>query len=171
MTVNIHEARPEDIPALISLATETFYDSFGHYHTPENCASFVAQAHNETVYQAMINDPNSLVLIAKTDEELLAYLVAKPVSLALPDTLNNAHELSKIYSRKTAQGAGIGKRLLLYWENWVKRRGFHDLVLGVWSENTDAQRFYVRYGYTKISEYKLTVGDVEDTDYIYHKTQ
>jgi len=170
MTVQIRKARPEDIPALITLATETFVDSFGHYHTPENCAKFVAQTHNAAIYNEAITNPKALVLIANNDGTFLAYLFAKPADLPLPDDLIKAHELSKIYTRKSAQGEGLGTRLLLEWEGWAGHCGFRDLVLGVWSENIDAQRFYARYGYKKISDYKLTVGDVQDTDYIFHKT-
>jgi len=73
-------------------------------------------------------------------------------------------------NRHSCQGQGIGVRLLQNWESWAKTQNQNDVVLGVWSENKDAQRFYSRYGYKKISEYKLSVGDVQDTDYIYHKT-
>jgi len=44
MTTIIRHVRPGDIPALIDLASETFLDSFGDYHTPENCEAFIAQS-------------------------------------------------------------------------------------------------------------------------------
>jgi len=169
MTPLIRNVRPEDIPALIDLAAATFLDSFGDYHTPENCNAFIAKTHNADVYQHAIIAPSKLLLVAEQDNTLQAYLYAKPTALPVSKGLIGAHELSKIYTRKACQSRGIGVRLMQNWESWAKAHNQSDLVLGVWSENKDAQRFYERYGYRKISEYKLSVGDVEDTDYIYHK--
>lgn len=169
MAIVIRQVRPEDIPALIDLAEQTFLDSFGDYHTPENCRAFIAQSHNKEIYRAAINDTAQCLWVAAQDNILQAYLYAKPAALPLPAKIQGAHELSKIYTRRAAQSQGIGLRLLQKWEDWAASQNTANLVLGVWSENKAAQRFYERYGYTKISEYKLKVGNVEDTDYIYHK--
>lgn len=171
MTVIIRNVRPEDIPALIALATDTFLDSFGDYHTPENCRAFITQSHNAEIYSAALLDPSQYLLVAEKNDQLLAYLYAKPTTLPLTKDLKEAHELSKIYTCRSAQSQGIGLRLIENWEDWANTRNIRNLVLGVWSENEAAQRFYVRRGYTKISEYKLRVGDTQDTDYIYHKRQ
>ena len=169
MTARIRNVRPGDIPALIDLAAETFLDSFGDYHTAENCRVFIAKSHNDAIYQAALNDPAQLVLVAEDSTQFQSYLFAKPTTLPVPDILRTAHELSKIYTRRSAQSQGIGIQLIQYWEDWAKRRDINDLVLGVWSENEAAQRFYTRHGYSKIASYKLTVGEVQDTDFIYHK--
>ena len=63
MSAIIRLARPEDIPALIDLASETFIDSFGNYHTPENCQAFIAQSHNENIYRAAITNDDQYVLV------------------------------------------------------------------------------------------------------------
>lgn len=170
MTTIIRHVRPGDISALIDLASETFLDSFGNYHTPENCDAFIAQSHNAEVYEKAIVDPLQLLLLAERHGEFQAYLYAKPTTLPVSERLLNAHELSKIYTRRSCQGQGIGVRLLQNWERWAKTQDQKDVILGVWSENHDAQRFYNRHGYNKISEYKLSVGDVQDTDFIYHKS-
>ena len=170
MITVIRNVRPEDIPALIALATDTFLDSFGDYHTAENCRAFIAQSHNTKIYRAAILDPSKHLLVAEKSGQLLAYLYAKPTALPLTEAYKEAHELSKIYTCRSAQSQGIGLQLIQNWEDWAKTRNIRNLVLGVWSENEAAQRFYVRQGYTKISEYKLTVGDTQDTDYIYLKS-
>jgi len=166
----IRRVRPEDIPALIHLASETFLDSFGDYHTLENCKAFIAQSHNTNVYHGAISDPTEYLLVAEEDREFQAYLYAKPTTLPVSGNLAGAHELSKIYTRREYQGQGIGIRLMQDWESWAKTQNHNDVILGVWSENKAAQRFYNRYGYKKIAEYKLSVGDVQDTDFIYHKS-
>ncbi|MEP3889996.1 MAG: GNAT family N-acetyltransferase [Hellea sp.] len=173
MTVTIRNVRPGDIPALIDLATETFLDSFGDYHTAENCRAFIAQSHTTEIYRRAIIDPAQYLLAAEKEGQLLAYLYAKPAMLPLSPKLENdlkdAHELSKIYTRRPAQSQGLGLRLIQNWEGWAAAQNIGHLVLGVWSENEAAQRFYIRQGYSKISQYKLTVGDVQDIDYIYFK--
>lgn len=169
MTPIIRNIRPGDIPALIDLAAETFLDSFSAYHTPENCQAFIAASHNVEVYSAAIKDWNQLLLAVEDEGELVAYLYAKPTTLPVQDILKTAHELSKIYTRRTMQSRGVGAKLLQAWETWAIENGYKDLILGVWSENDAAQAFYVRHGYMKISSYKLEVGDALDTDYIFHK--
>ena len=171
MSTTIRLARPEDIPALIDLASETFIDSFGDYHTSENCQAFIAQSHNENIYRAAITNDDEYVLVAEEKRELVAYLYAKPPTLPLTPTFIKAHELSKIYTMRSAQSAGIGARLLKMWEGWASAKGYNNLVLGVWSENISAQKFYIRHGYTKISTYQLAVGQTQDTDFIFHKAQ
>jgi len=109
------------------------------------------------------------LLIAEKEGIFQAYLFAKPTTLPVSQNLAGAHELSKIYTRCEYQGQGIGVKLLQDWEHWAKAQNQSDVILGVWSENKDAQRFYSRYGYNKIAEYKLSVGEMQDTDYIYHK--
>lgn len=170
MTLTIRDVRPGDIPALIDLAAQTFLDSFGDYHTVENCEAFIAQSHTADIYNAAMKDPSEHLLVAEDDSQLLAYLYAKPTTLPVSEDLKEAHELSKIYTHRAAQSQGIGLQLIQNWEDWAKRQNISHLVLGVWSENEAAQRFYIRQGYRKISEYKLTVGDVQDTDYIYCKS-
>ena len=169
MSALIRLARPGDIPALIDLAAETFLDSFGDYHTPENCQSFINQSHNAQIYNAAILNQDEYLLVAQNKGMLVAYLYAKPLTLPLLERLIKPHELSKIYTHSSKQGSGLGTQLLKNWEAWAFKRDYKNLVLGVWSENNAAQKFYKRHGYTKISEYKLSVGETQDTDYIYHK--
>ena len=171
MSTTIRLTRPEDIPALIDLASETFIDSFGDYHTPENCQAFIAQSHNENIYRAAITNDDEYVLVAEEKRGLVAYLYAKPPTLPLMPTFDKAHELSKIYTKRSAQSAGIGARLLKMWEGWASAKGYNNLVLGVWSENISVQKFYIRHGYTQISSYQLSVGQTQDTDFIFHKAQ
>ena len=171
MSTLIRLARPGDIPALIDLAAETFIDSFGDYHSHENCQAFIAQSHNENIYRAAITNDDEYVLVAEEKRGLVAYLYAKPPTLPLTPTFIKAHELSKIYTKRSAQSAGIGAKLLKMWEGWALANGYSNLVLGVWSENISAQKFYIRHGYTKISSYHLAVGQTQDTDFIFHKAQ
>ena len=171
MSAIIRLARPEDIPALIDLASETFIDSFGNYHTPENCQAFIAQSHNENIYRAAITNDDQYVLVAQGESGLVAYLYAKPPTLPLMPKFDKAHELSKIYTKRSTQSAGIGAKLLKMWEGWASAKGYNNLVLGVWSENISAQKFYIRHGYIKISSYQLSVGQTQDTDFIFHKAQ
>ncbi len=165
----IRHARPGDIPALIALASETFLDSFGDYHTPENCTAFIAASHNAEVYNAAIENETTCLLVAEEAGVLVAYLYSKPTSLPVEENLAAAHELSKIYTRSSHQSRGLGAKIIKVWEAWAAQHGLNDLVLGVWSENKAAQVFYMRHGYTKISSYKLQVGEALDTDHIYHK--
>ena len=125
----------------------------------------------DSIYRAAITNDDQYVLVAQGESGLVAYLYAKPPTLPLMPKFDKAHELSKIYTKRSTQSAGIGAKLLKMWEGWASAKGYNNLVLGVWSENISAQKFYIRHGYIKISSYQLSVGQTQDTDFIFHKAQ
>jgi ribosomal protein S18 acetylase RimI-like enzyme len=75
-------------------------------------------------------------------------------------------ELKRLYLIKDQQSCGWGSRLLETALTWLERNGPRTLWLGVWSENFGAQRFYARYGFSKVGTYEFPVGQVRDLEFI-----
>jgi ribosomal protein S18 acetylase RimI-like enzyme len=77
----------------------------------------------------------------------------------------NSGELSRLYLRKSAQGGGLGARLLETALEFLRDR-FEHVYLSVYAENTVAQRLYGRYGFVKVHDYFYRVGDHLDPEWI-----
>ena len=53
------------------------------------------------------------------------------------------------------QGKGLGRTLVEYWENEMKRKG-HKVVLTSTAQTEYAQHFYVKLGYRSIGSFQLS---------------
>lgn len=58
-----------------------------------------------------------------------------------------AFELWRIYIHNDYRQQGIGNQLLLFAEEEAIRRGFHEIVIWAFRENTKAITFYKKHGY------------------------
>lgn len=84
----------------------------------------------------------SLAVFADGDEPL-GYAVASRKG-------QHAH-LHHLAVRADRRRHGLGKRLLVALEDAARTKGFGRLTLKVADRNTDAQRFYARYGYREVA--------------------
>ncbi|MET0807939.1 MAG: GNAT family N-acetyltransferase, partial [Pseudoxanthomonas sp.] len=75
-------------------------------------------------------------------------------------------ELKRLYLLKSEQNGGVGRALFDQALAWLERDGPRPLWISVWSENLGAQRFYARYGCSKVGEYDFPVGDSVDREFI-----
>lgn len=158
-----------DIPALSALARLTFTETFAHLYPPEDLQTFLDTAYSEAALAAEIADPDHFFrLIYDEQNTPLAYIQACPVSLPHPDAdPRNQGEIKRLYVRQSAQGAGLGKRLLTEaLKHLSEKYPSAPQWLGVWSENHRARTLYAAYGFEKVGEYGFPVGDTIDLEYI-----
>ena len=163
--MQIRRAEPGDAEVLAALGRETFRETFGHLYPPEDLAAFLASAHAPSVYAAAAADPASRLWIAETGGRAVGYAMAGPCHLPHPEVTPACGELQRIYVRRESQGAGLGVQLLESVLEWLGQPG-RRLWIGVWSENTGAQRLYARYGFAKVGEYEFYVGRTRDREFI-----
>jgi ribosomal protein S18 acetylase RimI-like enzyme len=64
-------------------------------------------------------------------------------------------------------GSGIGAALMEWALGEARERGADAIQLSVYSENFGAQRFYQRYGFTKIADIGFWVGEQRDAEFLY----
>ncbi len=77
-----------------------------------------------------------------------------------------AGEIRQLYVLATHQNQRLGAKLLDVAFAWLTEQKFSPLYIGVWSQNYGAQRFYGRYGFTKVGEYGFPVGKTVDHEFI-----
>lgn len=168
--INIRDARTADIPALAALSAATFTENFEALYTKDNLAEFLVSHHSEDYYARAHSDPSVRLLIAEQSNALIGYAKIGPNTLPCNPALPCAAELSRLYILSSHTGQAVGHDLMTETFRHTRGQGYTDIVLSVFSENLGAQRFYNRYGFSKIGNYKFQVGDHYDHDWILRKS-
>jgi ribosomal protein S18 acetylase RimI-like enzyme len=165
-------ATPADAAPLAKLGAETFVAAFGHLYTSHDLEAFLAEVHNEAAVAAeiageecthcLVEDANS------NGDELVAFCKLRyPTKFVEYSDAKNPIELGQLYALPAYTGRGVGAQLM-DWALGQARAGGHDaILLSVYAENFGAQRFYQRYGFTKIADITFKVGDHLDPEYLY----
>ena len=168
----IRLARLDDAPALSRLAEQTFIETFVHGaqeggfglgYPKDDLAAFLRQSYASERVAEWIADPLALVLIAEQGGQAVAYAHAGDNTLPYAAARPGDGELKRIYVRKSAQGAGLGRDLLERALAWLGRRS---LYIGVWGGNLKAQRLYGHYGFSVVGSYQFAVGEILDDEVI-----
>ncbi|MEQ1802528.1 MAG: GNAT family N-acetyltransferase [Gammaproteobacteria bacterium] len=166
-TPAVRRAGPGDVVALASLARDTFVATFGHLYTPEDRTAFLEKSQTVAAYTPLLADPRIGVWVAEDSQgALVGFLTAGPCKLPVPALEPGAGEIRQLYLRSTAQGGGLGTRMLVTGLEWLAAQGHAPLYVGVWSGNFGAQRLYGRFGFEKIGEYDFPVGEHLDREFI-----
>lgn len=165
---NIRDARSADIPALAALSAATFTENFERLYTKDNLAGFLASHHSEDYYARAYAESSVRLLVAEQNDALIGYAKIGPNTLPCDPRRPHAAELSRLYILKSHTGQTVGHDLMTEIFGYVRRQGYADILLSVFSENAGAQKFYHRYGFSKIADYKFQVGDHYDHDWIMH---
>lgn len=163
----IRAARPDDAPALCRLAEETFVETFVEgfqiAYPPDDLQAFLTRSYARDQVEGWIADAASFLLVAEQSGELIGYVQAGENDLPYVHAGPGDGELKRIYIRKGYQGIGLGRDLFERALGWL---GDRPILIGVWSENLKAQRFYARYGFEKVGEYHFMVGSFADPEFI-----
>ncbi len=159
----------EHLAALSGLAAATFTETFGHLYPPEDLKAFLLKSYAADTLAAEVADPANYWKLALDDDgRALAYLQCGPVGLPHGEADPMSHgELKRLYVHSSAQGQGLGKRLLTVAMEWMQAvYGKAPQWIGVWSENHKAQALYGAYGFERVGEYKFPVGRTLDDEFI-----
>lgn len=165
MTV-IRRALSADAPAVAALGRATFASAFGHLYRRADLLAFLREAHGIDGAVRDLRDPRLALWLAEAGGRPVAYALAGPCALPHPDVTNACGELKRIYVAASAQGGGLGSRLIREALAWLERDGPRRLWIGVWSGNEGARRLYERLGFEKVGEYEFHVGAARDREFI-----
>lgn len=163
--IAFREAQVGDAEALSRLAIDTFVATFGHLYKDEDLQDFLKKNHTPDIYAALIADPAFALWIAEKGGEAIAYCVAGPCDLPVPDLPQNSGELARLYLRDSAKGTGLAQSMLDEALDWLKSR-FEHIYLSVYRDNIRAQRLYAARGFVKIHDYFYMVGEHADPEWI-----
>nr|WP_314436407.1 GNAT family N-acetyltransferase [uncultured Brevundimonas sp.] len=166
----IRPARLDDAAALGALGRQTFIDTFvtgfGIPYPKADLEGFLNASFDLAPMQKKLVEPGCAWWVADQEGELLAFANTGPNSLPHRDAQPTHMELRRLYVAKTAQGLGLGSRLLTLALDWMQAETDGPLWIGVWSGNLKAQKLYGAHGFQKAGEYRYPVGDWFDDEVI-----
>ena len=164
----LRPALPADAPALAALGRDSFIAKFGAMYRPEDLAAFLAEQHAPQIVAAQLADPAYRVMLAERDGALVGYCKLG-LSCGWPEHARGSHaiELKQLYTAPGATGGGIGSALMDWALGEARALGADEIQLSVWSGNTDAQRFYHRYGFAKVADTHFWVGEQRDDEFLF----
>jgi ribosomal protein S18 acetylase RimI-like enzyme len=169
----LRAARTADIPALSALGQDSFVDKFGYMYRDEDLAAFLEDTHSQATVAAELAHPERRYRLAEIDGALAGYC-----KLGIPSTLaahvaNTPHaasrpiEIKQLYTAPGMTGKGIGARLMDWAMAEARAYGADAIQLSVYSGNADAQRFYARYGFSKVADITFVVGEQIDEEFLF----
>ena len=167
----IRRATSDDAPTLAALGATTFKETFGHLYPPEDLQAFLLKAHSVDAWEHALADSQRAVWLATlANATPIGFLVVGACKLPIDNRERTAGEVQQLYVLARYHNLRLGSRLMDLGLEWLEAQGRTPLYVGVWSENFGAQRFYGRYGFTKIGEYGFPVGKTVDREFILKRT-
>lgn len=167
MTLSLRPAAPEDAPALGRLATDAFVHAFGHLYGADDLNAFLAEHRTVEVYRKHLQDPGTRIAIAESDGTTAGYaLIHWPSEFGSESDAFHPLALHQLYCAPTMTGRGTGAALMEWALAEARALGCDAVQLSVWSENIAAQRFYARYGFSKIADIGFMVGSHRDDEFL-----
>ncbi|HVF17863.1 MAG TPA: GNAT family N-acetyltransferase, partial [Steroidobacteraceae bacterium] len=155
----IRRATPSDASALAALGAATFSETFGHLYPPEDLQTFLT-THSVAAWDSVLRDQRSAVWTAElNDDAQVGFIVVGPCKLPVENCEPTAGEIKQLYVLARHHNLRLGARLMELALEWLAEQDRSPIYIGVWSENYGAQRFYARYGFSKVGEYGFRVGN------------
>lgn len=166
----IRPARPDDAPALSEMGSrsflETFVDGFGIPYPKADLDAFMEDSWSAAAFSKKLDEPGAAWWVAERDSAILAFANVGPNGLPHPEAKDGETELRRLYVDRTAQGLGLGTKLLKLSLDWMAAHTTGAQWIGVWSGNLKAQKLYEAYGFEKAGEYQYPVGSWLDDEFI-----
>jgi GNAT superfamily N-acetyltransferase len=167
-------ATVDDAPALsvlkLTCFRETFLEDFAIPYPPADLARFEAETYGAGPIAAEIANPDHATWLCEdATGTLLAYAHAGSCKLPHHEVTPRSGELYQLYVRRSAQGLGLGRRLLTVSLDWLRTRYPGPQWLGVWSGNARAQAVYGALGFSKVGDYSFMVGDHRDAEFVFRR--
>ncbi|MXO56100.1 GNAT family N-acetyltransferase [Pontixanthobacter gangjinensis] len=164
----LRPASLDDVTALAALGRDSFLAAFEHLYKPSDLAAFLEQAYSLEGVGGDLAHPNLVYRLAEDAEGLAGYCkIAKRSAYAEHSDAVRPMALNQLYTAPGRTGQGIGAALMDWALAEARELGADAMQLSVYSENYGAQRFYQRYGFTKIADIGFWVGEQRDAEFLY----
>ena len=160
----IKQLETQDLSALVSIAKQTFYETFASSNSKEDMHQYLNTAfHPEKLLSEMLH-PNTLFFGIFLNSELVGYLKLNEADAQTEQCIENSMEIERIYILKEYIGYGFGKLLFNLALEKGKQAYKSALWLGVWEKNERAIQFYQNLGFVAFNTHTFCVGSDVQTD-------
>lgn len=165
----IKNVTSNDLKDLQNISRETFKKTFDPFTAPDDMKRFLEEAYADKKLLAEINNPHSRFFFLLVEDEVAGYLKINDEDAQTESVKPNALEVERIYLRNKFQHKGLGLVLIKLAEKIAREENRDYMWLGVYEKNINAQKFYKRDGFEKVSQHVYQVGDDPQIDYILAK--
>lgn len=164
----LREAVAADAPALSLVAAATFLESYAGQLRGEDILLHCQRHHSSQAYARWLADPTAKCWVVEADQgqAMVGYQLLAVPDVPVADLSPTDIELKRLYLLHRFQGGGLGRALVQAAAEWASGAGYRRLLLGVYSQNHAALRFYERMGFVRVGERTFHVGNSDFFDYI-----
>lgn len=160
----IRSVKTNEVDALVTIARDTFYNSFVHLNTASNMNFYLEQAFDREALLGEMNDEESAFYFLIEEAQVIGYLKLNWGSAQTERLLDNALEIQRIYLVKESQGKGLGAHLVDFAKEIARQKEIAMLWLGVWDQNQSSIRFYEKMGFEVFDKHVFPFGDEDQID-------
>ena len=160
VSIVIRRATPEDARAITEVRIETWRATYTGILDPAFLASQTIEEgatrlRSILVEEAGSPEPKPFRLVATRDDKVVGFAIcrAKP-----NEPFEGEWFLNALYIHPSAQGLGIGAKMVALAKEEGRRRGAARMVLPVYSANTAAQTFYRATSAVHLGPHEFEVG-------------
>ena len=174
LQVSISRAVPADAHRVSALAVETFPLACPPGTTRQNIDLFCSKKLSPQSFEGYLRDSKIRIWVAVMGDELEGYVMTvsgepDDPGIAQAVTKRPTVEISKIYVRAKAHGAGVAEELMDVAVDDARSLGALSVWLGVNQQNLRANSFYERNGFLVVGERRFEVGDSLEEDFVREK--
>jgi diamine N-acetyltransferase len=179
MTFRLVETK--DLYNLVEIGCKTFIETFSEQNEPKAFYEYVEKAFAPEQLLNELNTEGSVFYFLEFGNEIIGYFkinnskspndTDRPKFYADFAPYQNLRmtELERIYLKKDFHGKGVAQVTMPFIENCASKNQSTHLWLGVWSQNTQAIRYYEKCGFVTFGEHIFQIGDDAQTDFLMWK--
>lgn len=150
--ITIRTIAAEELPKVQQIAHRTWPDTFGKILSPEQITYMLELLYDLTILESQLEKGHTFLLAIENETELGF------AGFELNYAGSPKAKLHKIYLLPSAQGKGIGKKLILQVADRARQAGQKSLLLNVNKYNQPAIDFYEKMGFVEIYKEVIDIG-------------
>lgn len=166
MNYTIKPITTDDVKKLQEVSRITFKDTFDPFTAPDDMQKFLKEDYKTDKLIKEIKNPNSRFFFLMQNGEVTGYLKINVGDAQTEHLKPNSLEVERIYLLPAFQHKGLGNVLFDYAEEIARKENKDYLWLGVYEKNINAQHFYKRHGFKRVSQHTFQVGSDPQTDWL-----
>ena len=152
--IEIRKALVEELKIVQEIAHQTWPDTFAEILSPPQIEYMLNRMYDLKTLESQLLEKGQVFLLAEEEEKFLGFAAYE---------LNNCEgekaKLHKIYILPSAQGKGLGKKLILEVSDQAREKGQKSLLLNVNKFNQPAIDFYKYLGFREANREVIDIGN------------
>lgn len=144
--ITISLADKEAVNTLQDLNDEVFVDN--HKYDTDLKMDWAQSEAGSKYFTEILNNPNSICLIAKDESKPVGYIAAGPKDFDY--RLSKYLEIENMGVTPEYRSKGVGSKLMVKLYELAKQKGYQKIYINAYIENTGAITFYEKNGFRKI---------------------